>query len=245
MRAVSAATTEEYDAKGYCIVDRFLAPEECGRLLALIGRYREVHSVVEIHRETRRRSLKYGVIDGHNIKNNLPYIFKLYNDVEAILHEVSGQRLAPLADERVGVNVNITWVGGEYRWHYDRNACTAIIYLNEVAGGETELYPNYRLRLPFARDSRLQRWLDGLLQLGPVLALLGKPITVRPRAGTMLVMQGNRCLHSVRQVEGDTERIVIVLSYDVPGATFAIAEKLDAYLYTQEEVASPDPNYSR
>lgn len=35
--------------------------------------------------------------------------------------------------------------GGEYRWHYDRNAVTAILYLNEVPGGETEIFPNFRL----------------------------------------------------------------------------------------------------
>jgi hypothetical protein len=40
---------------------------------------------------------------------------------------------------------NITPPGGEYRWHYDRNAATAILYLNEVPGGETEMFPNYRL----------------------------------------------------------------------------------------------------
>ena len=52
--------------------------------------------------------------------------------------------MAPIEDAVAARNINVTPPGGEYRWHYDRNAVTAIIYLNEVPGGETEIFANYR-----------------------------------------------------------------------------------------------------
>ena len=143
----------------------------------------------------------------------------------------------------MGANVNITPPGGEYRWHYDRNAVTAIVYLNEVPGGETELYPNFRLRLK-QRYSRLQRWLDRLLQVGLVRRVFGKLVMVAPRRGSLVLMAGNMCLHSVRPVGGDEDRINLILAYDEPGAQFAIEENLDTYLYTEQASAPSDPNYA-
>jgi hypothetical protein len=48
----------------------------------------------------------------------------------------------------------------QYRWHYDRNAVTGILYLNEVSGGETEMYSGCRIYLGRYKDTIAQRWLD-------------------------------------------------------------------------------------
>ncbi len=48
---------------------------------------------------------------------------------------------------------------------YDRNAVTAILYLNTVSGGETEMYPEYRIHLGKRKGARFQKWLDVLLQV--------------------------------------------------------------------------------
>jgi hypothetical protein len=58
-------------------------------------------------------------------------------------------------------------------------------------------------------------------------------------------MRGDRCLHSVRPVTSDTERINVILSFDRPGTDFAVQDGLDAYLYEPEAEAdvSGDPNY--
>ncbi len=243
MRAITAVSSVEFKSKGYWVRDQFLSTAECDHFLQLIARYRQTHDVPEVYRKVRGRSLRYRVIDGINIRQHLPEVRQLYLEVNEIVNRATGQTLAPLADEKVGVNINITPAGGSYRWHYDRNAVTVIVYLNEVVGGETECYPNYRIFLKQARYSTLQRWLDNLMQTSLVRRLFGKLVVVKPRRGTLFMMQGNTCLHSVRPVEGSTDRINMILSYDLPGANFAVAPQLDSYLYTQDSTQQRDPNY--
>ncbi len=155
----------KFNIKGYHIVEQVLSMQECEYLVSLIDSYRKCLELPAIHRTTRDRSLYYSVIDGEHIKHHLPIVTKLSCDINNIVNQVAGQPLVPLADEKVSCNINITPQGGSYRWHYDRNAVTAILYLNQVAGGETECYPNYRILLPKARYSQLQQRIDQILDL--------------------------------------------------------------------------------
>jgi len=234
---------EEFAANGYCIRHNFLTEQECEHYLALIENYRQTHAVQEIYRQSRERSLNYKVIEGLKIKEYLPEIERLYADVNEIVSQTVGQILEPLKNTQVGVNINITSPGGEYRWHYDRNKITGILYLNSVEGGETESYPNYRLYLEKHRYSRLQQWLDNLLQLKTMRRVFGKQILLKPRAGSLLLMRANKCLHSVRPVAGDRDRINVIMAYDAPDADFAVEQQLDSYLYNQNALLSSDPNY--
>lgn len=120
---------------------------------------------------------------------------------------------------------------------------TAILYLNETEGGETECYPNYRLSLSHAYNSPLQQKLDRLLQNRYLRSVAATQLLVRPLAGRLLIMRGNRCLHSVRPVLGQTDRLNIIMSYDHPDANFAVAENLNSYLYTSGSLSAGDPNY--
>lgn len=235
--------SSQLNQKGYQIIDDFLTGEQCQDLLEAIASYRSTEEVVEVYRQEKERSLHYFVIDGDKIEKCLPEVKRLYLDINKLVNRISGKNLVPLSNKRVGVNINITSGGGEYRWHYDRNAVTAILYLNEVAGGETEMYPKYRIYLSQKKHTSLQGFLDKTLQLKLVRRLFGKKESVEPRAGRMLIMQGDRCLHSVRPVEGDRDRINLILSYDVAGANFPMEKNLDSYLYTQQEQPSSDPNY--
>jgi hypothetical protein len=152
--------------------------------------------------------------------------------------KVFGEWIEPLGDKQVACNVNITQPGGSYRYHYDRNAVTVILYLNETRGGETECYPNHRLNLIY-----LQREVDRVFENPMFRRVFGKQILVRPRAGRLLVMRGDRCLHSVREVSGNADRINIVMSYDVKGARHANSHHLNSYLYSGAIVHHGDPNY--
>ncbi len=107
------------------------------------------------------------------------------------------------------------------------------------------LYPNYRILLEDPRRVRLQSLLDRALQLRVIRGAFGKKVVVEPRPGRLVVMRANRCWHSVRGVRGSSERINVILSYDVPGAEYPMERGLDTYLYTQEKTASSDPNYAR
>ena len=59
----------------------------------------------------------------------------------------------------------------------------------------------------------------------------------------LIVMQGDRCLHSVRRVEGVEDRINIIMTFDTPGAVFPVEKELDSYLYSKTSTPTFDPNY--
>ncbi len=229
----------------YQIVDNFLTAEECQSLLETINGFRERHTLPEIHRPTKERSLRYQVIDGEQIQGSLHRIWELYTgEVNELVNESLGFPLEPLENTRAGVNVNLMRPNqSSYRWHYDRACVTAIVYLNEVKGGETELYPNYRIMLRKGKYSAIQQGLDRLIQIGPVISTFGNMVRVSPKVGRLVMMRADRAWHSVRPVSGDQERINVILSYDFPGTPFPMEEGLDSYIYTQDEQRSADPNY--
>lgn len=236
-------TASQFRAQGYAVTDGFLTPPQCQDFLQLITEYRDTHAIPEIYRQINERSLHYKVIDGEQIEQHLPSVWQLYHQVNEIVNQVTGQTLAPLSNKKVGVNINIVPIGGEYRWHYDRNALTAILYLNQVVGGDTELYPRYRLYLRDKKHTSWQRYLDQVLGFTWVRSLFGKKVSVSPLPGTLVMIEGDRCLHSVNRVEGNQERINIILAYDRPGANFPAEKTLDRYIYTQDQSVPADPSY--
>lgn len=117
---------------GYQVVDDFLKKEQCRLLLDKISDFREHHTLPEIHRPMKRRSLRYNVINGEQIESSLPGIWDLYTGtVNEVVNESLGFPLEPLANTRAGVNINLMRPNqSSYRWHYDRACVTSIIYLN-------------------------------------------------------------------------------------------------------------------
>lgn len=230
-------------SNGLELINEYLSHAECESLLSAIREFQRTHKLPLIHRKAAGRSLHYFVLDGEVIHYALPGLVEIYHDVEQVVRERFGAELQPLKNRAASVNVNITPPGGEYRWHYDRNAVTAILYLNTVAGGETEMYPEYRIHLGKRKSARLQKWLDALLQLRLVLALSRKRVLVSPSEGLLLIMRGDRCLHSVRRVQGAEDRINLVMTFDVPRAEFAVEAQLDPYLYSKKPAPAFDPNY--
>ncbi len=233
------------DLSGYVLRDDYLDRDSCRELLGAIAEYRKANPLQEIHRDMRGRSLHYSVIDGLAIRDHLPQIWDLYiGRVNEMVRNLVGEDVVPLASSRVGVNVNVMPPGrSEYRWHYDRCAVTAIIYLNEVEGGETEFYPRLRWLLSNQERVRTQKALDRLARSWLARSIRSKKVTVRPKPGRLVLMEGNRCWHSVRGVQGTRDRINVILAYDVEGSSFAAEEALDAYLYTMGETVEKDPNY--
>ncbi|MCH7639258.1 MAG: 2OG-Fe(II) oxygenase [Bacteroidetes bacterium] len=236
-------TLDAFAAQGFGAQAGFLSEDECSALLEQIASYRSTHELPEVYRASGDRPLHYSVIDGERITTHFPDLVSLYERVNALVNEAMGEELVPLEDLRVGLNVNVTPAGGTYRWHYDRNAVTAILYLNAVPGGETEIYPNYRLFMEGARYSALQRIADRVLEMRIVRGMFGRLVQVAPETGLLVAMRGNRCLHSVRPVEGDADRINVIMAYDRPGVQFAVAPQLDQYLYESEAASKVDPNY--
>jgi 2-oxoglutarate-Fe(II)-dependent oxygenase superfamily protein len=234
---------KNFDQKGYRIFRKFLKPSQCKRFLTQIQHYQNSHSLQHVYRKNSERSLDYFVIDGNAIRADLPVFWNLYARMNRFLNKICGIHLSALSDPRAAVNINVTAGGGEYRWHYDRNRVTALLYLNRVDGGEIEFYPNYRLKVAKDPTLKLQQIADLLLQQKWIRNVFGKKVVAKPAPGKLIVMRGDRCLHSVRRVTGGGQRINIVMAYDLPGRVFTNQGELDRYLYDEKDHAAGDPNY--
>jgi hypothetical protein len=221
------------------IRENYLSPLQCELLLRDLEAYKASHELPLIERFESGRSLRYRVIDGDGIFQSLPHVVSLYRDVLALVRGLE-PKLEPLSNQTAGLNVNFTPAGGEYRWHYDRNSVTAILFLNSVKGGETEIYPHYRIYLGRWKDTGVQRFCDSALRR---LKRFVRPLVVEPAPGRMIVMRGDRCLHSVRPVEGEEERVSVIMSFDPPGRIFLSEGDLDSYLYSKNASLNRDPNY--
>lgn len=232
---------------GYSLLPGYADEARCAALLAAVERCRASVALPIIARAHGGRSLRYQVIDGPTVQQYLPELEELQREVQQVAEAAYGQPLVPIADPLAVINVNITPPGGTYRWHYDRNAVTVLLYLNAVEGGQLELCPRYRVLLGRGRSGLIrvaQRALDRVLLAAPLRRLFGQPVLLAPTRGTLAVMQGDRCLHSVRPVEGARERSCIVVSFDPPGSGPApTAAALNTYLYSTASVGRADPNY--
>ena len=227
-----------------CLVIPDLVPAEvCSGLLSAVEAYRELYPPPHVFRSFGRRPLNYSVINGEEIARHLPAVSEIAAETGERVRSIYGSEFVPLDDPLVAVNINITSSGGTYRWHYDRNAVTAILYLNEVKGGETECYPDLRIAPGRQMPAAARKALDRLVQTGVVRTMFGTRRLVEPAAGKLLMMRSDRCLHSVRPVTGDEDRINIIMSFDRPGRTYSVAAGLNDYLYAARGPADGDPNY--
>ena len=234
--------SEDFWRSGVVLRHGWLGAAECDGYVAAVRELECSDGLPRIERTSPGRPLCYKVVDGRRIESVIRDIDILSQRVIAELEDVCGTRFVPISDPVAARNVNVTPPGGTYRWHYDRNAVTTIVYLNEVKGGETELFPNYRLLFRDGRcNGRLRRSLDLLLRLPPVRFLFGRRRLVVPSKGLLVIMRGDHTLHSVRRVDGDEDRMTIVLGWDFPGAHHA-RFALDRYLYETTAVRG-DPNY--
>jgi hypothetical protein len=220
---------------GVELLPHFLSSADCSAFLSSVESYRQTHAVPFIIRPQPRRWLEYQVIDGEYFHLAFPDATSLLGRVHTRVQEICGCELAFIDDSRAACNVNITPPGGQYLWHYDRNLVTAVIYLNQVDGGETELYPNRRILFPSGSLAALQSVLDKLILSTTARSRLGGPMIITPTPGAMLVLRGNRTPHSVRPVQGAQARVTVVLAFDQPNARNTRAG-LDEFLYT----APPD-----
>lgn len=222
------------------VIDHFLSDPTCRDLLNRIQQHCATHPPPLVRRSNNHRPLHYFVVDGEQVQRHLPEVISVYEAVTTLVRTVATQQFVRYPDVRVACNINITPSGGSYRYHYDRNPLTAILYLNEIKGGETECYPNFR----FGVNDHFQQYFDQLLQCSFLRQMSGRKVLVRPRAGRLLIMKGDRCLHSVCPVRGQERRIAIVMSYDFARAESRPNDQLDSYLYERENNCRSDPNYA-
>ncbi len=226
---------------GYAVVDGFIDADRADQILRSIQVYAGLNAPSPVERECGRRPLHYRVIDGLAIRDHLPQLEALSREVNGFVNELTGAPLAPMQNPQAQLNVNIVPPGGSYRWHYDRNAVTALLYLNSVDGGRIELCPNYRVGRGRTSVARLA---DRVLGIPVIMWVAARKVSIEPVPGRLLVMNGQRSLHSVTAVHGGVDRVNVVMSFDDDEVAARPGDELDTYLYSSQPVSAGDPNHA-
>lgn len=232
---------DDFRSRGLAVIDDFADRRTCVELVDAVNDYQDRHDPLLVERLVRGRGLRYQVIDGSRVADALPTIGGLLDEIDRVVAGLWSRPLDRL-DGQAGVNVNITPPGGSYRWHYDRCPVTAMLYLNAVPGGEFELYPNHRPLGDRLNGTAVQRYLDavGASQLVRGMARRRRMV-VAPAPGRLLVIRGDRCLHSVSDAGDGPGRINLVVADAESGGGRALPD-LDAYLYSTAALGRRDPN---
>ncbi len=164
----------------------------------------------QIEQQTEAHLLRYRVVTGDLIATEWPELFAFYQSAE--LREwvaaIAGVPTTfPSPHLQSAINVNVMGEPGDiYRWHTDASGFTLLLYLSdshEADGGSLEI------RAPDGRGTT----------------------AMVPAAGTVVLMDGTRCLHRVSPVMRRHERISIPMVF-TPTEAHERPTGLDDYLYS-------------
>lgn len=150
--------------------------------------------------------------NGRNLISDLPQIKKIH---DLIYFEILkfDKNLLVVEDLPVAISANLLRPedGHMFRYHFDRNEYTAVLYLTENQDFPLQIYPNIRTD-PVGGDSV---W---LYQQENV-----KPASITPRLGRLVVFRGRTCLHGIvgntKGLPGE-ERISLQFAYDTRFVSF-------------------------
>jgi 2OG-Fe(II) oxygenase superfamily len=210
-RLSSAGALSQFARDAYVICRQVLSPDGAGELrakaLEIAARYAR-----RIEQQSLNNPLRYRVVTGDVIATEWPELFATYQSLE-LRNWVAGITGIPTivssSHLRSSININIMGEPGEvYRWHTDASGVTLLLYLSdsrEEDGGSLQL------RAPGAST----------------------PVSMIPTAGTVVLMDGTRCLHRVSPIVGRHERISIPMVF-TPSPDEPRPAGLDDYLYSAE-----------
>jgi hypothetical protein len=217
----SLAAKELFRRSRYAVVEAAIDPKTCARWRATALQLAE-HYAQQIERRSNGHLLRYQVVTGEVLRGHWQELFDFYNAAEtrAWVQLVTG------ADEvfaslhlRSAININVMSDPGEvYRWHFDAVPYTALLYLTTSApedGGALEFYPDVGSSSgqPDLRDR--------------------EKISLLPRAGTMVLMDGTRCYHHVAPILRSHTRLCIPMVFPAIAAHERPSD-LDSYLYADQ-----------
>lgn len=208
---------ESFARDGYVVVHDAL-PE------ATITRWRDrAHELFEHARDIDKRSdghvLAYRVLTGEVIRDEFTELYDFYTAPSTLrwVAKVTGEREIHVSPNvRSAVNVNILQSGHSYRWHFDANPYTALLYLSTTppgAGGQLELFPNL-----------------GPGNTSPAHLAAREKVTLPTRAGTLVLLDGSITYHRVAPVVEACDRLSVPMVYP-PFREELRPPELDDYLY--------------
>ena len=184
---------------------------------------------IDIERRSAHHLLTYRVVTGDVLRRHAPEIFAFYSAPETAdwVRQITGApSIVTSARERSAININCLERPGErYRWHFDAIPYTLLLYLTDHAaedGGALEL-----CACPPARADHADR--SPAREPDP-LEVEREKISITPRAGMMVLMDGTRCYHSVAPVLRPISRLSIPMVFPV-SREHERPDGLDDYLY--------------
>jgi len=230
-----STSKELFERQGFLMIDSFLDAKECAGIVEIVESLQRAERLIDVDRVGRSSVIRFATVNGEDLEQAIPRVSQLYQEINDMVNSLVDAEIAPMANRAIGVSVNATPPGGQFAFHYDRNAITAVIYMNEVeSGGEMEFYPRQRILLKNrtgAVTRRVQTALDIMTKSKLAKRWSGQKQTVMPKVGRLLIFHGNRCLHGVRPVTGECPRYSLQLAYDSPALGFSRTETNDYYGY--------------
>jgi hypothetical protein len=150
---------------------------------------REAQNVAHISR---------GRVHAHQVQQRLPWLYKLYRtDFLDLVQGTSEQTVVPALDDRYGVVLNVQH-GKKMRFecHVDSNPLTGLLFCTDHPGGGGELVFGHD---PAAAD---------------VESVERNRTVISPRAGQLVVFDGQHYPHYARPLLTDSEvRVVAVMNF--------------------------------
>ncbi len=162
-------------------------------------------------------------IPEESLLRTIYYHPKFQNFLTQVLGEIA---LYEYADPLSSINVHYYKEGQELGWHFDNSSFAVTLMIQPPAmGGDFEYIS--KLRDFDSGDMNFEG-------VGKVLDGFCDPIRLEIGAGTLALFRGRNSLHHVTRVEGDTNRIQVVLAYNTePG--FALSEQARMTFYGRIE----------
>ena len=184
---------------------------------------------IDIERRSADHLLTYRVVTGEVLRQHAPQILAFYSAPETAdwVRQITGaESIVTSARERSAININCLERPGErYRWHFDAIPYTLLLYLTDHSaedGGALEFWRCPPARVDDAEGSPARE--PHPLEVGR------EKISITPRAGMMVLMDGTRCYHSVAPVLRPISRLSIPMVFPV-SREHERPEGLDDYLY--------------
>ena len=171
---------------------------------------------IEQQSSSREHVLRYRVVTGDIVRAEWPELFAIYESAELRGWVAGMAGVATMFNSsqlRSAININALGKPGEvYRWHFDAAGLTLLLYLSdstEADGGALEMRPP---------GSDKERLAEAAVQ------------QMLPTSGTVVLMDGTRCMHRASPVLRQHERISIPMVF-TPTPDHDRPAGLDDYLY--------------
>jgi hypothetical protein len=199
---------QKFSREAFVICPGALTPEGAGELrekaLDLVRQHAR-----RIDQRSEEHVLRYRVVTGEVVQAEWPQLFALYDSpgLRAWVAAVGGLA-ATYTSSHLQSAININALGEPsdiYRWHFDAAGLTLLLYLSDSStedGGELEMRTNDYVQ------------------------------TMLPTAGTVVLMDGTRCMHRVSPILRHHKRISIPMVFTAD-ANHERPASLDDYLYSQ------------